>query len=96
MLYPINIHSCAESILCHSALALDFPEALSYLQKCVPWVVETMQHSEGWFIYKVRRIRGKYDWKLKIPYIRWGQAWMLRALAQYYHTMVLHRFTKFN
>jgi rhamnogalacturonyl hydrolase YesR len=84
MLYPINIHSCAEAILCHSTMAPDFPEALDFLQKCVPWVVKTMQHSEGSFIYMVRRIRGKLDWKLKIPYIRWGQAWMLRGLVQYY------------
>jgi len=83
-LYPINIHSCAEAILCHSTLAPDFPEATSYLRKCVPWILQTMQHSEGWFIYMVRKTKPGFDWKLKIPYIRWGQAWMLRALAECY------------
>ena len=83
-LYPINIHSCAEAILCHSTLAPDFPEAREYLQKCVPWIVKIMQHPEGWFIYMIREIKGRLRWKVKIPYIRWGQAWMLRALAEYY------------
>jgi hypothetical protein len=86
--YPINIHSCAEAILCHSTLAPDFPEALDFLVKFVPWTLATMQHPEGWFIYMVRNIRGGLDWKLKIPYIRWGQAWMLRALAQYYSLLL--------
>jgi len=83
-LYPINIHSCAEAILCHSTLAPDFPEAAGYLRRCVPWILQTMQHSEGWFVYMVRKTKPGFDWKLKIPYIRWGQAWMLRALAECY------------
>jgi rhamnogalacturonyl hydrolase YesR len=82
-LYPVNIHACAEAILCQSILAPDFPEAQVYLQKCVPWIVNTMQHPDGWFIYMIRKL-GWLRWKQKIPYIRWGQAWMLRALAQYY------------
>ena len=83
-LYPINIHSCAEAILCHSTLAPDFPETLNYLRRCVPWILQTMQHPEGWFIYMVRKAKTGFDWKLNIPYIRWGQAWMLRALAECY------------
>ncbi|MFX0198700.1 MAG: hypothetical protein ACFFCW_21470 [Candidatus Hodarchaeota archaeon] len=89
-LYPVNIHSCAEAILCHSTLAPDFSEAADYLQKCVPWIVKTMQHPKGFFIYMVRKIKGGLQWKLKIPYIRWGQGWMLRALAQYYSWIKTH------
>jgi rhamnogalacturonyl hydrolase YesR len=83
-LYPINIHSCAEAILCHSTLAPDFSEALDYLRRCVPWILQTMQHAEGWFVYMVRKTRTGFDWTLSIPYIRWGQAWMFRALAECY------------
>jgi hypothetical protein len=82
--YPIDIHSCAEAILCHSTLALDFPRAWKSLQKCVPWIIKTMQHRDGWFIYRVQNVNRRLPWKLRIPYIRWGQAWMLRALAQYF------------
>ena len=83
-LFPINIHSCAEAILCHSTLAEDFPEAYNYLNKCVPWILQNMQHSDGYFIYMIRKSKGNVNWKVKIPYMRWGQAWMLRALSQYF------------
>jgi hypothetical protein len=42
-----------------------------------------MQTSNGWFIYLIITMK-KIDWTIKIPYIRWGQAWMLRALTQFY------------
>jgi hypothetical protein len=80
-LYPVNIHSCAEAILCHSTLAPDFGQAWDYLAGCVPWIVDRMQHRRGWFIYMIRRLGGIVPWRVEIPYIRWGQAWMLRALA---------------
>lgn len=81
-LYPIDIHSCAEAILCNSTLAEDFPEANEYLNNCVPWILDNMQHPQGWFIYKIRKLFPRIYWKLKIPYIRWGQAWMLKALVE--------------
>jgi len=80
-LYPVDIHSCAEAILCHSTLAPDFPEGRDFLSRCVPWTIEKMQHHDGWFIYMIRDIGGRARYPLEIPYIRWGQAWMLRALA---------------
>ncbi len=89
--YPINIHSCAEAILCHSTLAPDFPVAWDYIQKLVPWVLQNMQHSDGWFIYIIKNIKGWGLRKVNFPYIRWGQAWMLRALAQYYSILLESR-----
>lgn len=79
--YPINIHSCAEALLCHSTLAPDFPQAWDYLGRGMPWIIEKMQHRQGWFIYMIRSLGGVLPWRIEIPYIRWGQAWMLRALA---------------
>ena len=74
--YPINIHSCAEAILCMSTLSDLFPDALEYAQNAFLWTRENMQDKDGHFYYlkTARRIN-------KMPYIRWGQAWMLRALA---------------
>lgn len=82
-LYPINIHSCAEAILCHSTLFRDFPEARDYLERSIPWILDHMQHPKGWFIYMIRRLKVGLEWKLAIPYIRWGQAWMLNAMAAF-------------
>lgn len=80
-LYPVDIHSCAEAILCHSMLAPDFAEAWEYIERAVPWILRHMQHREGWFIYRISRLPGGIRYKVNIPYIRWGQAWMLRSLA---------------
>lgn len=81
--YPINIHSCAEAVLCMSALSDVFPDALEYAQNAFLWTKENMQTKEGWFIYMILNIKGVRR-KIEIPYIRWGQAWMMRAMSQYY------------
>jgi hypothetical protein len=75
-IYPINIHSCAEAILCMSTLSDLFPNALEYAQNAFLWTRDNMQDKDGYFYYlrTNRRVN-------RMPYIRWGQAWMLRALA---------------
>lgn len=78
--FPINIHSCAEAILCNTLLQNDFPEGQEYLKNTTEWIIKNMQTKEGWFIYCIENIIG-LRWKVKIPYIRWGQAWMLNALS---------------
>lgn len=85
-LYPINIHSCAEAILCMSTLSDIFPDALEYAQNTFLWTRKHMQTREGWFIYIIRKIKS-YNWKIKIPYIRWGQAWMLIALTNFLYIL---------
>ena len=79
-LYPIDIHSCAEALLCNTALADEFEEARSLLPGLAVWILNLMQEEEGWFIYRVREDRGR-DRRVEIPFIRWGQAWMLTALS---------------
>ena len=77
--YPTNIHSCAEAILCLSTLSEDFPEGLETLERTTTWTIENMQDKRGYFYYMIlpKRI-------IKIPYIRWAQAWMLNALSMCY------------
>jgi hypothetical protein len=77
--YPINIHSCAEAILCLSTLSEDFPEGLETLKRMTAWTIQNMQDKKGYFYYMVLPKR-----TIKIPYIRWAQAWMLNALSMYY------------
>jgi hypothetical protein len=90
-LYPINIHSCSESIICLSILARTFPICKPYLEKVYNWTLQNMRNRDGSFIYEIR-----YEKKLKrikIPYIRWSQAWMMRALAEYLKYLNLERKT---
>jgi len=79
-IYPIDIHACAEAILCNGLLQGNFPKGKEYLENSIKWVIENMQTKEGWFIYRIENIEG-IKWGVKIPYIRWGQAWMLNALS---------------
>jgi rhamnogalacturonyl hydrolase YesR len=74
--YPVNIHSCAEAILCMSTLSDLFPDALEYAQNVFLWTRKKMQDKNGHFYYSKDKHRTN-----RMPYIRWGQAWMMRAMA---------------
>lgn len=76
--YPINIHSCAEAILCMSELSHVFADALDYARNAFQWTKDNMQDKDGHFYY----LRTKHRLS-KIAYVRWGQAWMMRALARF-------------
>ncbi|HKS28046.1 MAG TPA: hypothetical protein VJS44_09510, partial [Pyrinomonadaceae bacterium] len=78
-IYPVDIHACAEALLCPAVMSETEPEdSFDIISKALPWVVETMQNSDGSFAYMAFE-GGRID---RTPYIRWGQAWMLRALAE--------------
>ncbi len=76
--YPINIHSCAEAILCNATVAPDELEAKRIIEALCRFTITTMQTQDGWFLYMIRE-GGRH---IRIPYIRWGQAWMLAAMTQ--------------
>jgi len=79
--YPVNIHSCAEAVLCNATLAKDFPIGREYLVNTTRWISENMQDATGYFYYMIHNLNG-IKWKVKVPYIRWGQAWMLKGLSE--------------
>ena len=74
--YPVNVHSCAEAILCMSTLSDAFPDAGDYAWNAFRWTRDKMQNRDGYFYYMKTPLI-----TFKMPYIRWGQAWMLLALA---------------
>ena len=78
--YPVNIHACAESILCNAILSKAFPRASRLLPPLCRFVIETMQTETGWFRYRILKTRFGLI-PNNIPYLRWGQAWMLLALS---------------
>jgi hypothetical protein len=82
-LYPIDIHSCAEALLCNATLATDFEVPRDLLGSLSSWILPNMQTRAGWFIYRI--LGGEQaQRRVEIPYLRWGQAWMLTGLASYY------------
>lgn len=76
--YPIDIHNQAQGIITFSKLFLENYSA-SYIdmsKEIAHWTIKNMQNPIGYFYHQ--------RWPLfvnTIPYIRWGQAWMLLALS---------------
>ncbi len=74
--YPIDIHCVAESIL----TLLEFQErdrtSLSLARTIYGWAIKHLWDNEGYFYYRALRTL-----TIRIPYIRWSEAWMLLALT---------------
>ena len=82
--YRIDIHSCAEAVICLSTLEEIFPESLKKAEEVLDWTIKNLQDPSGYFYYGILKSRIlKFTWKSKIPYFRWGQAWMMKAFATY-------------
>lgn len=76
--YPLDVHSVAQSILTLLELK-DLDESNVILAQSVfRWSMENLWNEEGFFYHQKRRYS-----TVKIPYMRWGQAWMLLALAAF-------------
>jgi hypothetical protein len=76
----VDIHGCAEALLCHSRILEEFPPARLLLERSLQWTIANMQSSRGYFIHRLTLHHGKQH-RTDIPYIRWGQAWMLHGLT---------------
>jgi hypothetical protein len=79
-LYPINIHSCSEAILCLSQLGTD-QGGFDRLEAVVSFTIKNMRADEGFYIAELRK-RWWGEQKVTVPYMRWAQAWMFLALAR--------------
>jgi len=81
-IYPIDIHSCSEAIICLSELSEKFSEGRELAKNVANWTIDNMQDKEGHFYHAKRKSRFTQQiFTAKIPYMRWGQAWMLLALS---------------
>jgi hypothetical protein len=76
-LYPIDIHSCSQALLVLSDYAARARDAEELALKVLLWTEANMQSSSGSFYYQRHRW-----WIDRVPYMRWAQAWMFRALAR--------------
>ena len=50
----------------------------SLVDKVLSWTIEHMCAKKGYFYYQKRKL-----FTIKIPYMRWSQAWMFYALSEY-------------
>lgn len=75
--YPIDVHCAAQAILTYLHFQSHDDQALSKAERTAEWAVRNMQSKMGYFYYQIRRSH-----VVRIPYMRWGQAWMLYALSR--------------
>jgi hypothetical protein len=75
--YPFDIHSAAQAILTFLAFSDVDLGARSNAQRMVVWAIQNMQANAGYFFYQIDRW-----YSIRIPYMRWSQAWMQRAFAE--------------
>ena len=70
-IHPIDIHCPAQAIICFAKFGdVDFARNVAL------WTIDNMQDPAGYFHYQRHRF-----YRNKIPYMRWGQAWMIYALS---------------
>jgi hypothetical protein len=75
-LYPVDVHSAAQSLITLAELRDLASGSLPLAAKVQVWTLKHLRDDQGYFYYQQR------SWgRIKIPYMRWGQAWMLLALA---------------
>lgn len=86
-LYPIDIHVIAEVLIVfdkikNSSLNYNKQRFVCVEQKILN-CLSAFQDKKGYFYFQKNKCFGKYFWN-KIPYIRWGQAWVFYALSTIY------------
>lgn len=77
-IYPVEIHNQSQGIITFAMLKKFNSEYLPFANKIAEWTIENMQNkNDGSFYY--RKLK---NYNIKIPYMRWSQAWMFLALTR--------------
>lgn len=75
-LYPIDIHSAAQSIITLKEFAGVEDGLIDLAYKVLDWTLGHLRSRRGFFYFQKRR-----RLTVRTPFMRWSQAWMLMALA---------------
>ena len=81
-LYPADTHSSAAALAALVELRGRVPGAMDLADTIARWTNEHLRDSRGFYHYQQRRF-----YTVRIPYMRWSQAWMAYALARLLETM---------
>lgn len=85
--YPVDIHSLAVAIITLLRLNDYGNRIRHYLKNTLEFTINEFQDFNGYFYYRIEKI-GPIKWKVKFPYMRWSEAWMLLALTEYLQAYV--------
>lgn len=75
--YPIDIHNQAQAIIYFSMISKGNDEKSRFATTVLDWTINNMFSPGNYFYYQVHRL-----YKIKIPYMRWSQAWMMLAMCK--------------
>jgi hypothetical protein len=78
-LYPVDVHSAAQAIVTFVEMTHLMPTARQMADRLAAWTIDNLQDPAGFFHFQRRRY-----YTIRIPYMRWAQAWMLYALSRYH------------
>jgi hypothetical protein len=76
--WPLDAHTAAVAVLTVLQCAALVPRANALAERVLRWTLAALWRGEGEFAYRIHRRHAN-----RIPYLRWSQAWMLRALAEW-------------
>ena len=76
-IYPIDVHCLAQALLTYLEFRDIDSEGTALALREAKWGIVNMQSSDGYFHYQIYPYH-----RIRIPYIRWSQAWMQRALTE--------------
>jgi hypothetical protein len=74
-IWPIDIHAPAEAVTFLSGEGKEYQDLAA---RVLNWTLNHMYDPQGFFYFR----KGRF-FTNKIPYMRWSQAWMFRALTEY-------------
>lgn len=76
--YPIDIHSVAQSIITFVECEKSAAESYALASPVFRWAMANMWDPRGFFYFQKRRA-----YVVRTPFMRWSEAWMLWALAAF-------------
>ena len=76
-LHPADAHAAATAIITLLELQELDREALPLAERIAAWTILNLRDRRGFFYYQRRRF-----YKVRTPFMRWTQAWMLYALGR--------------
>jgi len=76
-LYPADVHSAASAIVALVELRGRIPGTLDMAEEIATWALKNLRDQQGFFYYQKHRF-----YSVRIPYMRWSEAWMMYAIAR--------------
>ena len=75
--WPVDIHNQSQGIITFTLLKEYDDKHMVFAGKISEWTINNMQSRKGYFYYKMYK-----NYKIRTPFMRWSQAWMLLAFAE--------------